>query len=314
MFDIRGKINFIVYVLFLFAAIFLVYKAFTVGFNRGEFDGKYYPPEEGGPPETQKEEVFVVNYLEPTDSLLLEGRKLFNLNCASCHGDDGQGNGPKAAGLNPPPRNFINEKFKYGASFLQILNTINNGVPGTSMPAFDLLPKMQRIAMAHYVQTFVPNPPENPQELVDALPKPAVGAEEQVVAPADTAAKEEPLQTIEITKAKELVLAERATRPDVMGSQVNFKPSRLYDNFCASCHGENGMGKAGTEHVAPSSVIYLETGIIAGNEEVARMSRQEFEKFLTTGSPGLFHHNFSRLSRNEISQLYNHIIGLAESR
>ncbi len=35
-----------------------------------------------------------------------EARSLFATRCAACHGTDGSGNGPGAAGLNPKPRNY----------------------------------------------------------------------------------------------------------------------------------------------------------------------------------------------------------------
>ncbi|MBZ0152296.1 MAG: c-type cytochrome, partial [Planctomycetes bacterium] len=36
--------------------------------------------------------------------------------CAACHGDDGTGGGPAAAGLEPPPRNLSHPaEYKYGS-------------------------------------------------------------------------------------------------------------------------------------------------------------------------------------------------------
>lgn len=40
---------------------------------------------------------------------LKEGRILFNSNCATCHGDKGEGNGPAAAPLNPKPKNLTSK-------------------------------------------------------------------------------------------------------------------------------------------------------------------------------------------------------------
>ena len=42
------------------------------------------------------------------------GKDLFiKTNCNSCHGLDGAGDGPLAAVLNPPPRNFTVGDFKF---------------------------------------------------------------------------------------------------------------------------------------------------------------------------------------------------------
>src|SRR5687768_9877915 len=49
--------------------------------------------------------------------LLEKGRVAYIHNCRQCHGDDGDGNGPSAPTLRPPPRDFTREKFriKFGA-------------------------------------------------------------------------------------------------------------------------------------------------------------------------------------------------------
>ncbi|TSA29380.1 MAG: cytochrome c [Ignavibacteriales bacterium] len=39
-----------------------------------------------------------------------EGKNLYNTNCASCHGDKGEGNGPAAAALNPKPKNLSSKQ------------------------------------------------------------------------------------------------------------------------------------------------------------------------------------------------------------
>ncbi len=45
----------------------------------------------------------VRNPLEPTPEHITEGGHLYRQYCASCHGPQGQGNEPAAAGLVPPP-------------------------------------------------------------------------------------------------------------------------------------------------------------------------------------------------------------------
>src|SRR5262249_40655058 len=37
------------------------------------------------------------------DPLLVQGRRVYLVNCAGCHGDTGKGDGPKAKGLTGPP-------------------------------------------------------------------------------------------------------------------------------------------------------------------------------------------------------------------
>jgi mono/diheme cytochrome c family protein len=84
-----------------------------------------------------------------TPQLVEQGRAAFAKYCASCHGPKGEGDGPAAKALKPPPRNLVTEPPKGGASgVFQVLNT---GVKGTAMIAFKHLPENDRWAIAHYV-------------------------------------------------------------------------------------------------------------------------------------------------------------------
>ncbi|NIP42558.1 MAG: c-type cytochrome [candidate division Zixibacteria bacterium] len=310
MSKIKEKLNLLLYIFMLAVAIILVIRAFFIGFEMGEFEGKYYPPEEKGPPEEEVEQVNLRALLEPTEELLKEGKQLYQLNCASCHGQDGRGNGPKAAGLNPPPRNFhIKEEFNKGASTLQIYNTITNGVQGTSMPAFDLLPADDRMAMAHYVQTFIPDPPENPPELVAELPQ----VDEGEAAQADTAAADTTIarKTIPLDSARQVYLAQsRVMKEAPSGISLN----ETFEKYCAPCHGSYGEGRLMAEQVVPSSVIYLDAGVLAGKDGGKLRNRQAFERFITSGTPGLPGHNFGFLTENELNDLYNYIQRLLNTR
>ena len=50
------------------------------------------------------------------------GKKTYDMLCFTCHGPTGIGDGPAAAALNPPPRNFQVGDFKFDAD--------GNGTPG----------------------------------------------------------------------------------------------------------------------------------------------------------------------------------------
>jgi mono/diheme cytochrome c family protein len=313
MSKLKEKLNLLLYIFMLAVAIVLVIRAFFIGFEMGEFEGKYYPPQEKGPPEEEVEQVNLRALLEPTEELLKEGKQLYQLNCASCHGQDGRGNGPKAAGLNPPPRNFhIKEEFNKGASTLQIYNTITNGIQGTSMPAFDLLPANDRMAMAHYVQTFVPNPPENPPELVAELPQVDEGGGE-AEASDSTAAADTTMarKTIPLDSARQAYLAQfKAMKEAPLGIGMN----DTFEKYCASCHGSLGEGRLIAEQVVPSSVIYLDAGVLAGKDGGKFRNRQAFERFITSGTPGLPGHNFGFLTENELNDLYSYLQRLLTAR
>ena len=71
------------------------------------------------------------------------GARIYGGACAACHGAAGKGDGPGAAQLNPPPRDFTAAKFRLRstrsgerARRSDLEETVRRGVPGTLMPAF----------------------------------------------------------------------------------------------------------------------------------------------------------------------------------
>lgn len=86
-----------------------------------------------------------------TPELLQKGKTLFSTNCAPCHGETGDGNGPAAAALNPKPRNLATEPFKNGNKPEQAFKTLSEGLKGTTMPPFAHIAEADRWALVHYV-------------------------------------------------------------------------------------------------------------------------------------------------------------------
>lgn len=99
--------------------------------------------------------IDVMKVATPTPELVDKGKELFRTNCASCHGDDGQGDGPTAGTLTPKPRNFhLLGEWKNGSKVSQIFKTLQEGIPGTAMAAFDYLPPLERFALIHFVRSL----------------------------------------------------------------------------------------------------------------------------------------------------------------
>lgn len=102
----------------------------------------------------------------PTNEIIENGKTLFKTNCASCHGDEGKGDGLAAAALNPPPRNFHNlDGWKNGISFSAMYKTLQEGIPGGAMIAYEFIPLEDRIAILHYVRTFTEFPEVTAEEV-----------------------------------------------------------------------------------------------------------------------------------------------------
>ena len=92
---------------------------------------------------------------------LVFGRDVYARQCAGCHGTTGDGKGPAAVHLNPPPRDYRNGIFKFASTPRgskprrdDLRRIVIYGAKGTSMPAFRFLPEEEREAVIDYVQTL----------------------------------------------------------------------------------------------------------------------------------------------------------------
>jgi mono/diheme cytochrome c family protein len=111
--------------------------------------------------------VDVARAAVPTPEMAAKGRDLYKANCASCHGDNGQGDGPTAPTLNPKPRNFHSlDGWKNGSKVTQIYKTLQEGIAGGGMASYNYMPPEDRFALIHHVRGFAPGQPlDSPDEL-----------------------------------------------------------------------------------------------------------------------------------------------------
>lgn len=75
-----------------------------------------------------------------------KGFDFFMKNCATCHGTLGDGNGPRAYFITPPPRNFLLETSRQKLNRPVLFEAISNGRLGTNMPAWNKVLSNQEIA------------------------------------------------------------------------------------------------------------------------------------------------------------------------
>jgi len=90
----------------------------------------------------------------PTPKLLDTGKQVYAVNCVACHGVTGEGNGPVAFAVKPPPRNFVKDPFKAGDTVEQIYMTVTSGLPKTKMVGYPQIKELDRWAVAYYVRSF----------------------------------------------------------------------------------------------------------------------------------------------------------------
>jgi cytochrome c oxidase cbb3-type subunit 2 len=96
-----------------------------------------------------------------TDESVKRGAALFqSMNCWSCHGKEGRGNGPSAASLTDSKGNPIRpfdftdgNHFKCGETSSDLFKDLATGLDGTPMPSFaDSMKPDQMWDLVHYIQ------------------------------------------------------------------------------------------------------------------------------------------------------------------
>ena len=98
--------------------------------------------------------MFATNSMAAGDAA--KGDKIFKANCVVCHGDKGDGKGPAAAGMTPPPRNFTSATDMKGIDNARLHKSIVEGRPGTPMVGFGKTLKPADIDdVIAYVKTFL---------------------------------------------------------------------------------------------------------------------------------------------------------------
>ena len=180
---------------------------------------------------------------------------LFREHCVHCHGITGSGDGPTALFLNPYPRDYRRGIFKFTSTgpgarptTADLKRTLMDGIPGTSMPSFALLPEDEVDALVEYVKYlairgetelslmyYIEQEEEIPLERdslvaeMSAVVQTWEAAEDQIVIPAQDALP--PLET------EEERLASIARGREIFRDGKNAQ--------CIKCHGPNGLGDGG---------------------------------------------------------------------
>jgi mono/diheme cytochrome c family protein len=120
------------------------------------FSSAFQEEKPGAPVEVPKE--------PPTSADSIQrGAQLFqSMNCWSCHGKDGRGHGPSAAGLTDSKGNPITPfdftsgpRFKCGNTDQDMFRDLVTGLDGTPMPSFaSAMTADQRWDVVHYIRSL----------------------------------------------------------------------------------------------------------------------------------------------------------------
>ena len=83
------------------------------------------------------------------------GKRIYEVNCVPCHGIKGDGNGPRAYFLVPPPRNFTDADEMEGKDQPTLQKAVTEGKDGTAMLAWNgILTEQQIRDVLAYVMAF----------------------------------------------------------------------------------------------------------------------------------------------------------------
>ena len=92
-----------------------------------------------------------------TPAMLEQGRTLYKVNCAACHGDTGKGDGPAAGVLKPPPRDHTDRAYMDTLNDEEIERVIKMGgaIKGKPlMPSHPQFKEQELHALVAYVRSL----------------------------------------------------------------------------------------------------------------------------------------------------------------
>jgi len=249
-----------------------------------------------------------------TPELVKKGKELFSVQCTSCHGVNGEGDGPAASALNPRPRNFHSiDGWKNGRRATMIFKTLKEGIPGSAMAAYSTLPADDRWALAHFVLSLHPEAPKE-DTAADFV---KIG-----INPAQEGGGEAAVPTISIAMAMKRMASaadeqthlyhpefDRVSELKLNGA-LESRGARLYQESCVRCHGAQGQGQIKVQSLGVHPVAFVTIQSFQNQSESLK-SEEAFSKKVVQGLPGSLMPGRGDLGTSDLHDLYQFVRSLA---
>jgi mono/diheme cytochrome c family protein len=176
---------------------------------------------------------------------LARGRDVYLRQCAGCHGVSGDGQGPAAAYLNPPPRDYRLGKFKFTSTPRgtkprreDLARIIRRGAKGTSMPTFRFMSEEDLEAVIDYV-ILLSSRGEVEYRLMRASEQ-ELGEEDDI--PPDMISEHAQAVAATWAAADEFIVRPLTPQTKATPENVAAGAKAFVELNCYKCHGRDGRG------------------------------------------------------------------------
>lgn len=191
--------------------------------------------------------------------------RLFERQCALCHGPTGRADGFASTYLFPPARDFGRARFRLATTTNgaptdeDLVAVLRRGIPGSAMPSFGWLPEEDLVGLAEHVRGLA----------VDGW---AAHLD-------DIGATESDLESRQLAEER-MTPASRVALPEGFPTDAATlaRGAELFSARCAACHGEDGEGRPELSRRDEDGTLNwardFTSGILAGSIEPASLARR----------------------------------------
>lgn len=281
---------------------------------------------------------------KPSAKRLRLGQQLYQKHCVHCHGVAGEGAGPTAPYLVPPPRDFRRGVFKWKSTVRpakptrdDLVATLRYGAFGTSMPPFGLLPDEEIEALVDYV-VYLSQRGEMERQLLLVYASEGPTSE-QIAAGVEPLTESETQEVLELLEeeaesARKAIAGQWSRADDAVVSppddldvprvdspEFRLSVERGRDVYlgsaagCVKCHGADGRADPETTKLDPKEVLddwgrpnpprNLTLGLFRGGRRPIDLYRRIHEGVAGSSMPGLGQNPL--VSKSQIWDLVNFV-------